>query len=184
MKWIFAGLLLTACSTTTNSTYTPPAAKHVGCTREQALPVVDERVSVWVDDFFAEAQKRGSTCYKAKSVRFVAQDKIPQDKTTAGASVIGYCTSSGNVVLSEQVWASYGLLFNKALLFHELGHCVLQLDHAPESALNLMAPYMLSEITLAENWAELMTKLFSGSLSLTEENEHVVFDRHLMPVMR
>jgi hypothetical protein len=183
MRFLVIGFLLTACSTLQEPTPTAKAHRPVrtNCTKQDALKSWDPLLDTFIEDFFQDARHFGSTCFRARSVQFGTQESMP--KAEDGV-IIGYCTDRGEIVLSEQVWKQYGLLFNKALLYHELGHCILQLDHAPEGTLNLMAPRMLVDYELAEHWAELKLKLFTGSLSLNEGDSDVVFDRHFLPGLR
>lgn len=184
MKFTFMTLFLLGCSTPqaglTGVTRNSP--EPVPCTQEAALPSYDPSLQIFVQDFFRDAQKYNATCYRAQSVTFVSQKEIPQTQAEKDTVIIGYCTEDGRVVLSRDVWESSGMLSNKALLFHELGHCVLDLGHAPKPAINIMAPCMLEDDILAENWASLIKKLFTKSMEL-EEDSDVVFDRHPMQTL-
>lgn len=186
MRWTLILALLAGCATPSN-TMLPrrQTGTHVtACTRQAAVGKYDPRIETWLDDFFALAQKYGSTCHRVKTIRMESQEAISNTPEISSKQVVGYCTGDGHVVLSEDVWNQRGLLFNKALLFHELGHCVLGLDHAPEGAVNLMTPYLLYDTELAEHWAELMKKLFTGTLSFVEDKQDVVFDRHSVPCVQ
>lgn len=186
MKWILTAALLAGCATPAGQIpMRTQGTQLTACTRQDAIQEYDPRLETWLDDFFELAQKHGSRCHKVRSIRMEDQEKISNHPQIKSPSVIGYCSTDGFVVLSEQIWQDRSLLFNKALLFHELGHCVLGLDHAPEGKVNLMTPYMLFDTELAEHWAELMQKLFTGTMSLTEEDEQdVVFDRHSVPCVQ
>jgi len=47
----------------------------------------------------------------------------------------------------------------KALLYHELGHCVLGLDHSPQDDQELMSPALLDSQYYIENWDKLVQNI-------------------------
>lgn len=149
------------------------------CTAYEALPTVDTKVSDIVALFFEEAQAHRAKCVKAKRIGFKSQSDVGKVVPDSKALVLGYCTYDGTVVLNQDLWFKLRPITQKAVVFHELGHCVLNLGHAPDDALNLMTPYILPSDQIAENWDLLLDKLFSKSLSL--EDSDVLFNRPTLP---
>jgi len=50
-------------------------------------------------------------------------------------------------------------ILNKALLYHELGHCVLELDHTSQESKTIMSPTMLNVSHYSNNWDKLVKDL-------------------------
>jgi len=176
MKFLLLFFSLQGCATSSAPLY---VNKHtVPCSMPHAAPVVDPALLPFVKEFFFEARKRGATCFRTSSIEFRTQEQIQQDIKEPIGRTLGYCTESGLIALNKDAWDTNGALMNKAVLFHELGHCTLHLDHATENSTNIMTPFMLDEESLAENWALLMDKLFSNNLNLHGERSDVFFYRH------
>jgi hypothetical protein len=176
MKLLFTLILMSGCATAAAPTY---VNRHtVPCSIPRAAPDVDPALLPFVKEFFFEARKQGATCFRTSRIEFRTQEQINQDIKEPIGRTLGYCTESGLIALNKDAWDTNGLLMNKAVLFHELGHCTLHLDHATENSTNIMTAFMLDEETLAENWALLMDKLFSNNLGLHGDHSDVFFNRH------
>lgn len=183
MKWILTCLFFLLSCATPVPEIVPihqPSTSRTACTPAAVLKN-EELLTAWTEDFFRDAEKYRATCHKVRSIQFLPQSEIPEKAKAGDGFVIGYCTGDGHIRLSRDIWETRSLLFNKALLYHELGHCSLGLDHAPEGKVNLMTPYLLEDSVLEEHWAELVEKLFTGSMQLVEGDSDVVLDRPFMP---
>lgn len=56
----------------------------------------------------------------------------------------------------------YKSLQFKSLIWHELGHCLLDLDHIPfNKAVHMMNPSLMPEIELGKRWSYLVSTFFS-----------------------
>lgn len=54
------------------------------------------------------------------------------------------------------------------LVFHELGHCILNLEHTKDSEVNIMNPYTLPGYMYLNNYNQLINELFSCNQSCPE----------------
>lgn len=115
------------------------ASLIVGCsttqTREQMVysPVESEDFGVYVRLFQKEAETRNLDLHIAtldRSLRIYKVDKFEQDFEDAG--VIGLCVKTAgqlSIYVSRRHWNSYDSQQREMLIFHELGHCALNLEH-------------------------------------------------------
>lgn len=87
----------------------------------------------------------------------------------------GVCEKNKNpprILISLQYWQSFQEIEKKALVYHELGHCVLGLEHDNEyicfSEYNeciprsLMYPYSISAWFYSKYWNYYASELFNG----------------------
>jgi hypothetical protein len=152
----------------------------VGC--GNAIDAITPKVNTEIDEelkvdfnYFIEScssyPDKKKLCDKNKqhleSVKLV--DSLENSKS--GAKVVGLCTvySTGKrtiKILNNAVEQnSYA---HKGLMFHELGHCLLDYGHAAKSSQRIMAPSLLQEQDYKVNWASLMQDLFTNPVSLYE----------------
>lgn len=175
---VLSSLLLLSCSTMA-TTPREHGARKVECKKELAFSSWDPRTEVFLEQFFQGARDAGTECYKASTISFASSKEVQKVAPRPDFYILGYCTSDGHIVLNQDAWDRESLIKNKAVLFHELGHCVFLLDHAPEDSINLMAPSIPGPLFLSENWQEMLRKLFQKSLSLGATPD-VFFNRHTM----
>lgn len=169
---------LVGCSLSASSNRRIPT-HPAECTSSYFLPEIDARARIYTEDFFREAEARKVHCVPASSLSFQSAKKVQEVFKDEKLYVIGYCTSDGKIVLNENAWAYFSDVEKRALVFHELGHCILNLGHSDLAALNLMAPQILTETQLTTNWPLLVEKLFTKSLLL--EDSDVLRNRFTVP---
>lgn len=111
----------------------------VGCStapKEEPIisnPVEAEEFGVYIRLFQREAEVRGLDLYMPKldrSLRVYKVDKFNQE--LQDDSVIGLCVKNSgrvNIYIDKTAWNTSDSLQREMLLFHELGHCALDLDH-------------------------------------------------------
>jgi hypothetical protein len=73
-------------------------------------------------------------------------------------NIAGYCIPGFGILLNENMWPMLSKMERKELMFHELGHCVLGLEHSKEG---MMAPVMHDEQEIEKNWDKWVEELFS-----------------------
>lgn len=125
-------------------------------------PVISAELEPMVRDFIIDCTKAGRTdctVYGIDSIKLV--DQI-LDNATAG----GVCVTQqvGNVALRYvQVRRDYCLTQPascKAVVYHELGHCVLKQEHRKNSLMNWV---MYQESVYEQRWEGFVTELFQWS---------------------
>lgn len=125
---------------------------------------VDEQVSKYVLEFYEELQKREKkVCYLVTSIRIVPNQLIFDE--TKRAAGLCYSQTRSYIEISGPSWEIFDEWQRRALVFHELGHCVLGLDHSPRSAINIMAPVVLPSAIAKAHWPALVDKLFNKDMT-------------------
>lgn len=150
MKYVFSivFVLMAACGQ-------PPAPYF----RPDPPSAPDADVAELVEEFYQDAEGHG--IYAVESITFV-DGFFERDK-----QILGTCSVSGNrrwVQLSRAWWDVMGEPQRRLLIYHELGHCALDLDHA-EGTVNgwpmIMSPYMSISKDPTPAWSSLVNQLFS-----------------------
>lgn len=98
------------------------------------IPVVDTPLQAYFERFIVEAAVRGlDVTYATSQVDATISD-------IAEPNVIGQCswnqTHKHSITLDENYWSKANDLQREFVVFHELGHCVLGLDHVDNSDAN------------------------------------------------
>lgn len=92
---------------------------------------VDKRLQVHFKKFEEEGNKRGLKVDLEKANISGSITKINID------GIVGLCNSSGNkVIIDEDFWARSSYASKELIIFHELGHCYLQLPHSVNTSNN------------------------------------------------
>lgn len=103
-----------------------------------------------VNEFYAEAMKR--RCFVMNVDIYFA--RLESD-------IAGYCIPTFGILINENGWHSYEEYERKELIFHELGHCALGLQHTENG---LMTPKMHTEQEIKKNWDAWLNLLFEDCL--------------------
>lgn len=97
--------------------------------------------------------------------------------TNLGPDILGECWAKNKgingtptVLISSELWPDLSEIERKAVVFHELGHCVLWLEHdenwiriGPDYITrSIMYPYIQPEIIYLNYWNYYMNELFNG----------------------
>lgn len=112
----------------------------LGCSKGRQDEVVrvehyiDSRLQVYFDSFKAEAEKRDI------KVDFESLEVDGYIRQIRESGVAGQCQSfedgSRTVIISTSYWRTATDIEKEFLIFHELGHCVLDREHYDEADLN------------------------------------------------
>lgn len=155
---------------------------------------MDARLQFYLDEFVTDARNHGVTIDSDREdslrvLKFV--DNVDDEKQSRGQAVsaeagtIGTCASfeeqktfnAGFKSIKtdaydwNEVWIDNDLaavtshpLALKELIYHELGHCLLNLEHVQAKPHKIMSPEMsLNGKWLTSNWDHLMTELFDSA---------------------
>lgn len=86
---------------------------------------------------------------------------------------IGACYMGSGKIEIDPRWRDFKYMERIALMFHELGHCVLGRDHTEE--FSIMQPGLLQSDVMLDNEEALMAELFEPQLELHHEHIHSDF---------
>lgn len=91
---------------------------------------IDPAFGPQVNSFRAEASARGKY-YDLNSlygIQFVPNYSEYED----GEDIVGMCDMSFRVItISAERWPSFNQAQKEEIIFHEIGHCVMELEHSP-----------------------------------------------------
>ena len=104
---------------------------YPGCREEEQVDVfVDPEVQPYLDLFIDEAALRGLEIRIEDYALSMTIEQIER------ANVAGQCTqatgSYNHVIIDPVYWKGYSDEAREALVFHELGHCILDRSHLDE----------------------------------------------------
>lgn len=133
--------------------------------RIPATPVVDERLVPYVRRFKELCQIYNTDCSKIDKFSIKLTDMSAFDlfykMLGQKGKVIGHCYRESNEITIRKDYFQESLAIeNEQLMIHELGHCVLDLEHT-EKELAVMNPYALYHTFYRKNYNELMNKFFN-----------------------
>lgn len=126
----------------------------VGCGSTEAK--VDPELASFVEDFLADARAFGvgeGHWHEVSSVGFADLGDL---------SLAGMCyTKSRKVEIASVHWPYQGPCVRRALLYHELGHCVLDLEHS-EVKEDLMFHQLPDEASCVREFEAARRRFFEG----------------------
>lgn len=97
------------------------------------------------------------------NLRFLSTvDLVEGQIVTDNPMTIGLCEINVNrrITIRTEIFAHESLSF-KALIWHELGHCLLNLDHIDDKyGIHIMNPGIPTEKELGSNWTSFVVDLF------------------------
>ena len=138
----------------------PVIALLASCAPLQVL-----RVDPQLEDYVRRFEKAGGLTVSNVIVEFGDTGPVP----TSGSYTVGYCQSGGTpkVVISKTYFMEVEDAQREELMFHELGHCVLDRGHTsteyPDGCpTSIMDPYMINEWCYDKWRSEYLEELFSG----------------------
>ena len=162
MKYTFLVIYVTTMMTACGSEYDNDWFKHPG-KKHDDKPEVQREVPVAsiqkiVDSFVHDCGNTyGADLSLLSKLEFI---RYGNPATSDAPNVAGVCRmwTNGNAIISSQILIREVKpeIRQKALLYHELAHCVLELDHTDQESKTLMSPTMLSNAYYEMNWDELV----------------------------
>jgi hypothetical protein len=134
---------------------TPPARQpYSPCSETTIGGRVHPQLDFYVEQFASDAAKRSVPCYYTFTIGF--QESRPPD---IGETVIGYCRPGFELRVMNSFWRSSSGVERMVLMYHELGHCALGLDHL-DGEPDIMNTYLLDEVTADKQWDKLINNMF------------------------
>ena len=138
------------------SSITPTNTKtRVGdCYPDQIATRIHPELEVQVGVFSTDALNRDVPCHYTATIGFAKE--VPEG---APPTTIGYCMSPFEVRIIRSFWDNASANQRMALMYHELGHCALRLEHVDDE-LDIMNSYIISDYAIEKNWDVLIEKMF------------------------
>ena len=130
-----------------------PLPPRGDCTPKQISLRIHSKVEYAVELFSQDALHHQVPCYRTPLIGFLP--KMPDE---LGSGVIGYCSPGSEIRFLAPFWNEVSATTRLVLVYHELGHCALGLDHT-DGENDIMNTYLLDERTADSRWNELVTKM-------------------------
>lgn len=128
--------------------------------------IIEAQLQPYVDDFIAEGKSQGKS---------ITIDNLIAKFAHLDEDTLGECWRYDNaddgtpkILIDIDSWEDETDVERRVLLFHELGHCVLNREHIETWDINglivssIMYPYLESESMYSRNWTYYMWELFHG----------------------
>ncbi len=145
----------------------------VGCERPGHIPIVNiaPEAQPFVNRFVQTAHAEGIQLEITDlQINFV--NDIPSDRpgtTTLGECFMGGPDSTPHIRLNRSSWVDMDELLHEALVYHELGHCILRREHDESFITDLgegipksiMYPYLLDEGVYLRHHDHYLIELFN-----------------------
>lgn len=97
------------------------------CSKENEPKIIEEELKVYIDLFIEEAAER-EVDIDLSGVNLGAYIENIEENGTLG-QCISYADGSKEIVINERNWDRLDDLEKEYVVFHELGHCVLNRSH-------------------------------------------------------
>jgi hypothetical protein len=133
-------------------------------------------ISMITHEFYADAQALGvKVDRRLDSISFI-KSYGPKSDVVGLCEVFGYSNNDIThkvITIKESAWAAASNHTKRNLLYHELGHCALNLNHLEANAVAIMNPKLLSDELSAPSWFNLVRNMFN---SASQNNASVASD--------
>jgi hypothetical protein len=158
MKYLLlTALAVTACGTEESDDWRrlsqeqPPPSFKV----EEPTQTLKQILDNFLHDCGTTYEADVSDVSKLEFIRY--GDPATEENPTRVGVCLSYHYSSGKLYKSNITVKQMGTPVRmKALLYHELGHCVLGLDHTDQESKTIMSPFMHNDSFYEENWDKLV----------------------------
>lgn len=124
------------------------------CTIENLAYQFHEKLRPQIEAFSQDALRRQVPCLSTRTLTI--KQTFPSDLEP---SVIGYCLFPWLVAFKKSYWDTASAADRMTLVYHELGHCALGLDHYDEGQ-DIMNTYLLPGDIADEKWDKLVNNMF------------------------
>jgi len=125
---------------------------------------IDEDLRLYVELFMNDCEARRTDCEeKLKLVEEIRLVEIPDLNKQDKEMVVGLCYLnffSNKVHISKAVF-SFGHKYVQTIMYHELGHCMYDLDHEKKDDM-LMSAMMPDLTVLLQDWPQLLDDFFAA----------------------
>ena len=124
------------------------------CTVTSLFSRFNEKLRTQIESFSADALKRDVPCLMTRQA--IIEKDFPKE---ISSNVIGYCQFPWQVSFKKDYWDTASAADRMTLVYHELGHCALGLDHYDDKS-DIMNTYLLPGDVADSRWDELVNSMF------------------------
>lgn len=105
------------------------------------------------DDFWREYR----AFYTDAATRGCVVPPINVYSSRLESGIAGLCVYYFGIILNQDLWREYGPYQRLELMYHEIGHCGLGLEHSD----GIMSPTIHTENEVKENWTQWKEDFFA-----------------------
>jgi len=132
--------------------------------RLRDYPQVDTELQPYVSMFMRDCSARRSDCdVRLRLVRTIKVVTMPKEAKGSSIVTLGTCyigTFSRVIHINREALPYQGR-YMQALIYHELAHCMYDLEHETKSGM-LMSELMPPLVTLVRDWQVLLDDMFAA----------------------
>lgn len=153
-------LLISACvACGTSDAQKPLEPKLIG-----PPPAVDKELRPYVDMFIRDCEARRKDCQERLSkILEIRVVNMPNFSKKDDEIVIGLCYDGfliKRIEINKQIMSYHGR-YLQTLVYHELGHCMYDLEHEQRTDM-IMSPAMPEITILMQYWNDMLAEFFSA----------------------
>lgn len=165
-------MLFVACGTTEDIL--------VSLMEEEYNTKVSEDLKPYVVEFFKDCEKYGKNdecrenLHNLEKISFI---ETAPDDTLGSCSLVKtealgvVAITNGKVGIKKSSFLQSSESAKKMIVYHELGHCILRYQHAPDYSFSILSPTLLEDNLVNKHENKLIELLFKGHYTAESENE-------------
>lgn len=164
-KALLASMCLTACGSETSTANVLSFNEFL---TKNVPPIVRPHFVEFFEYCDISSEKNSDLC--RQNIKFLSFELKQGPLIKENPDVIGLCVvfNDRKIYLRDDLYSNNSLTF-KALVWHELGHCLLDLGHVPEAdESSLMNPTIPGEYQVAQSWPYFVSNLFNVGVKVEE----------------
>lgn len=136
----------------------------IGCQEQSYVVFIDPVLQPYAQSFIESGQ--------SVNYPIVIDNLVMKFSTNLPVNINGQCAlrQTPIILINKYVWSLLPEITKKALVFHELGHCVLYLQHdmiwimigSDTIPRSIMYPYLQKDLVYLNHWDYYINELFNG----------------------
>jgi hypothetical protein len=133
------------------------------CGKHPQVVQVEAQYQPYFDAFKARAATEGYNV-NITDLTISSVATISTDNVVAECAGMGQDQVTPAITVSQYYWTQLDVYYREELIFHEMGHCVLNRVHRPDQnnnlSLSIMDPYIFGDSEYTANYYQYMHELF------------------------
>lgn len=159
MKLLLATIMtafFSSCGTLPERQEARPIPPRDKCSLRLLASRHDAAFTPYLGQFALDARLYEVTCLYTEAMVF--EDAMDNDW-------VGYCAPVQKIAVHPAFWQQATEIERMTLIYHELGHCALGLDHRTDKTA-IMNPHVLDPMIANRHWERLVREMFVDARSI------------------
>lgn len=153
-KLLISFFILVGCGVDATAPQAQASPLVANCSMKTLVRVHEITFTRYLEAFQRDIRQRGLGCYPTYSMYF--DEELPEN-------MAGYCVPGDRVVINKKMWQTMTSMEKWVLIYHELGHCALGLDHLTEKDHDIMNPFLLPDHVSRPFWEDMKERMFDAA---------------------